>query len=357
MKSKKMKLLIIASAVLSLHAIAADNFSGFYIGGKGGYNQLELSGNHYKDNTTESLTAGAEVGYNYVFKNNFVLGADLFYDYVDRKANSNVDAGNFGTDGWGADVKLGYQIAQWMPYAKLGYGRIKGTDVIRDFSANAFHGGLGVEYKIAPAWGLTGEWLATSPSDNGVKIKSNSVTLGLNYHFGAKAAPAPVAVTPMPTPHAEPVVVVAPEPVKAQVVAPKPPMETRHFSLKSDVLFDSGKATITQQGRDELNKLYEQVANIDARDGRAIVVGYTDRTGPAKLNKDLSYRRAQAVSAYLISRGAPANRIEVQGMGSANPVTGASCNGIGNRARYVTCLAPDRRVEVDIQGTQTTVAQ
>ncbi|GGP19438.1 outer membrane beta-barrel protein [Silvimonas iriomotensis] len=354
MKSKQIKLLAIASLLASVYAIGADNFSGFYIGGKAGANQMDFTGKIRPD-TTESLTVGVEAGYNYVFSNNFVLGANIFGDYVDRKAATTMaNYGNFGADIWGADLRLGYQIDNLMPYAKIGYAHYKGTDVISDFSDNTWHAGLGAEYKIAPNWGITGEWTVMHPEHDGTKIKSNSFMLGLNYHFGAKAAPAPVVATP--TPRVEPVVA-SPEPIKATVVPPKPPMETRHFSLKSDVLFDFGKATLKPQGRDELNKLYEQVGNINVQDGQAIVVGYTDRMGSDKYNTQLGYDRARAVGNYLISRGAPADRIQIHSMGKARPVTGNTCDGIKNRDRLVACLAPDRRVEIDVQGTQTAAGQ
>ena len=48
---------------------------------------------------------------------------------------------------------------------------------------------------------------------------------------------------------------------------------------------------------------------------RARVKGYTDQVGPEDYNKKLSERRARAVQDYLISEGAPANRLEVTASG------------------------------------------
>lgn len=48
--------------------------------------------------------------------------------------------------------------------------------------------------------------------------------------------------------------------------------------------------------------------------------GYTDNTGNAEKNVQLSQRRADAVKIWLIQRGIPAARITAKGYGSANPV-------------------------------------
>jgi OOP family OmpA-OmpF porin len=84
------------------------------------------------------------------------------------------------------------------------------------------------------------------------------------------------------------------------------------------------------------------------------VTGHTDRLGTAKYNTALSSRRAAAVSDYLVqSGGVPARKIAVHGAGEANPVTqAADCRGTAQTTALIACLAPDRRVEVEIQGTR-----
>jgi outer membrane protein OmpA-like peptidoglycan-associated protein len=54
------------------------------------------------------------------------------------------------------------------------------------------------------------------------------------------------------------------------------------------------------------------------------IAGYTDTTGNAALNLMLSKQRAQAVRAYLIKQGVPANSVSAAGFGEANPIANNS---------------------------------
>ncbi|MDD9840548.1 porin OmpA, partial [Escherichia coli] len=83
----------------------------------------------------------------------------------------------------------------------------------------------------------------------------------------------------------------------------------------------------------------------------------TDRIGSQNYNLPLSEKRAQSVVDYLVSKGIPANSISAEGRGKENPVTGNTCDNIKARAALIDCLAPDRRVEIEIQGTTEVVVQ
>ncbi|WP_034640560.1 OmpA family protein [Chitinilyticum aquatile] len=158
----------------------------------------------------------------------------------------------------------------------------------------------------------------------------------------------------------EPVAKVETKPAPAP--APQPVVTTKKFVLKSDVLFDFNKATLKPAGKDALDKLVEEVKGMaGTKEGAALVVGYTDRIGSDKYNQALSERRANTVRDYLVSKGAPADKMTVEGRGETNPVTGDTCNNIKDskktRAKLVECLAPDRRVEIEVKGTQEVTAQ
>jgi len=88
----------------------------------------------------------------------------------------------------------------------------------------------------------------------------------------------------------------------------------------------------------------------DFADIRYIVVnGHSDILGSPTYNQELSEKRAEAVRAYLVSQGASAEKIEVFGFGKTLPVK--SCRDTKGRKAMIECLAPNRRVQIEVQGT------
>ena len=70
---------------------------------------------------------------------------------------------------------------------------------------------------------------------------------------------------------------------------------------------------------DEANGTLDGIAG-QVQDGDFVEVqGYTDSTGEDSYNIALSDRRAQAVKRYLVSKDVPLFRVEVVGLGEANP--------------------------------------
>jgi OOP family OmpA-OmpF porin len=160
----------------------------------------------------------------------------------------------------------------------------------------------------------------------------------------APAAPAPVAPpAPAPAPAAAP----APAPV-AKPEAPKPPPAPKPINLTSTELFEFDKATLTPDARSKLDS--EVIAKLkDLRDIKYIIVnGHADRLGSPQYNQALSEKRAEAVRAYLVSRGVDASAIETLGFGKTLPVK--SCPDQKDRKSLIECLAPNRRVVVEVQG-------
>jgi len=78
------------------------------------------------------------------------------------------------------------------------------------------------------------------------------------------------------------------------------------------------------------------------------VNGHSDRLGSPGYNQRLSEKRAEAVRAYLVSQGASADKIEVFGFGKTLPVK--SCPDAKGRKAAIECLAPNRRVQIEVQG-------
>ena len=79
------------------------------------------------------------------------------------------------------------------------------------------------------------------------------------------------------------------------------------------------------------------------------VNGHSDLLGSPTYNQQLSEKRAEAVRAYLVSQGASAEKIEVFGFGKTLPIK--SCRGEKGRRAQIQCLAPNRRVQIEVQGT------
>jgi OmpA-OmpF porin, OOP family len=162
------------------------------------------------------------------------------------------------------------------------------------------------------------------------------------------AAPAP-APAPPPAPVAKPTPAPAPAaaPV-AQPEAPKPPPAPKPISLSSTELFEFNKATLTSQARAKLDS--EVIDRLkDLKSVRYIIVnGHADRLGSPQYNQQLSEKRAEAVRAYLVSKGVDASGIETLGFGKTLPVK--SCPDQKDRNALIECLAPNRRVVVDVQG-------
>jgi OOP family OmpA-OmpF porin len=136
-------------------------------------------------------------------------------------------------------------------------------------------------------------------------------------------------------------------PVPPVAPAPAPVIQSQKVTYQADALFDFDKAILKPAGKEKLDDLASKIGNLNLE--VVVATGYTDRIGSDKYNDRLSLRRAQAVKAYLVSKGIEANRIYTEGKGKRNPVT-TGCNQ-KNHKQLIACLAPDRRVEVEVVGT------
>jgi OmpA-OmpF porin, OOP family len=82
------------------------------------------------------------------------------------------------------------------------------------------------------------------------------------------------------------------------------------------------------------------------------LTGHADRFGTDAYNQKLSERRAIAVKEYLLGQSVRANRIDAEGKGETQPVTVAGARLGPRSAKVIACLQPDRRVDVEMTGTQ-----
>ena len=132
--------------------------------------------------------------------------------------------------------------------------------------------------------------------------------------------------------------------------APAPDVVSEKVSIPAETLFDFDKAVLKPAGQEALDRIVAESRRLDLE--VIIAVGHTDRIGSAAYNQRLSERRAEAVKAYLVNRGIPANRIYTEGRGATQPTTRpGDCRGL-RAADAIRCLQPDRRVDIEMIGTR-----
>ena len=303
-----------------------------------------------------SVTYGVFGGYQILNRDNLGLAVELGYDDFGRVKGRDLGKTDFKHTNHGAHLSFkGSYGLGGLTSALEGldvYGRVGAALVRSDYKSYDATSGArdhslgehslrvspmfaaGVEYALPSlpelALRLEYQWLArvgklrTEDRPNS-SVDYNpwigSINAGLSYRFGQGAAP-----------------VVAPEVV------------SKTFNLSSDVTFAFGKANLKPQAKATLDGIYGEIAQIN--NANVAVAGYTDRIGKDAPNVKLSQRRADSVANYLVAKGVPAQSISAVGHGKANPVTGSTCDAVKGRKALIACLAPDRRVEIAVNGTK-----
>jgi len=150
------------------------------------------------------------------------------------------------------------------------------------------------------------------------------------------ATAAPGCGAPVAAPAAAP----APAP-RAAAPAAAPVAAATKVTYAADAFFDFDKAVVKPAGKTKLDDLVSKVKDINLE--VIIAVGHTDSVGSDTYNQKLSVRRAEAVKAYLVSKGIEKNRIYTEGKGEKQPVASNKTN--EGRAK-------NRRVEIEVVGTR-----
>ena len=87
--------------------------------------------------------------------------------------------------------------------------------------------------------------------------------------------------------------------------------------------------------------------------GAVIITGHTDRIGSQKFNKKLSEDRAINARDYLTGKGIDQKLVFWEGKADKSPIPVTKfCDNKMNRKQLIECLAPNRRVTVEVVGTK-----
>jgi OOP family OmpA-OmpF porin len=359
-KTSGMLACAIAAAMMSSVSVAqTDTEAGWYVGGNLGQSRSRIDNQTIIDQVTPGLSATV-VGRNHVDG-----GAGKLFGGYQINRHISIEAGYFnleefqfysrtiptGAVNTNTEVRgFNLDVVGHLPFTEnfSAFGRL---GVTRALTQNTFDGsgaaagmsgelsdrdtfpkaGVGLEYKVNDKWALRLEAERYRIS-NALYDHDNidMFSAGVVYRFGAKPAPEPVVQALPPAP--------APAPV---VVAPPAPRFEK-YTLSSTELFgfDSERLSMPQPKLDEI----AAALKTDGGPNQIVIVGHTDRLGSEEYNQKLSERRADAVRAYIASKGIETSRLQIVGKGESEPVV--QCTET-NKAALIECLKPNRRVEID----------
>jgi OOP family OmpA-OmpF porin len=245
-----------------------------------------------------------------------------------------------------ARVGLNYAKAQ---DSFSGSGAVSVIDPSPEKSSANHKFGVGAQYDFTRSVGMRIEAERYRIDDAvGNKGDVDLFSVGLVFRFGRTEPPAPVVARAAVV---APVSESLPPPPPPPPPPPAPPTRIK-VSFSADSLFDFAKDSVRPAGKQALDAFATQLKG--AQFEVITVTGYTDRIGSHAYNMNLSTRRAEAVKSYLVeTAGIPADKITARGADGSEPVTKPDeCRGRQRSPKLIACLQPDRRVDVEVLGTQ-----
>jgi OmpA-OmpF porin, OOP family len=294
------------------------------------------------------------------------LQGRLGYNRGDEDTNIAGASGRYKSTQLGLDALYMFSRDKFRPFLLAGLGASRNNvdysniATLQDKSKTSWLAGLGLgaQYLFNDTFGLQADlrhqWSKSEANAPGTNFDADETigntlfNLGGVFRFGAPAPvvaeptpePAPIAAAPEPEPAPAP----APEPVKCT-----PQMDT--ITVDAAKLFGYDKANLRAEGKAALD---EAAAKIKAAPEikAVIVTGHTDRMGSDAYNQKLSERRANQVKDYLAAQGVDASIIEAVGKGESEPVV--QCAGNKATKKLISCLQPNRRVEIRAEGKKET---
>ncbi len=172
----------------------AFSWTGFYIGGNTGYAWGSGSGaTESYGIQTDGWFAGGQVGYNYQFQNNVLVGLETDIQGGDMTGGGNGLTSKldyFGT----VRARLGYAFDRVLPYVTGGmaYGRntINAYGLDSSNTHVGWTAGAGLEYAMTNNWTARAEYLYTDLGSKAYDnigtdagVTASTARLGVNYKF------------------------------------------------------------------------------------------------------------------------------------------------------------------------------
>lgn len=320
-------------------------------------------------------------------------------DHRTNNRNARQPAIGFGVGTW-INGGLGLEASGLLTNVDYGYGKSKEAHAAASVLLNPFHTpqsfrpflrlGLGATTIGSPLSGtgshttrlsgvvglgvqiLLGDQMFASLEGRLVQVESQvsrkegQALAGIGLRWSNRKPvvappPAPVIVyTPAPAPE---VVYVpappapAPAPVVVYTPAPAPAVVPRTVVLDEATLhFANGKAILSPEGREAVNKVARQLKEIKAP-FQVVVRGHTSKVGKAAFNLQLSKDRAAVVAKVLEEAGIPASDIRSEGMGFSQPRVKETTKADQAMNRRVEIEIKTKAENVDIREKQTPVVE
>lgn len=300
--------------------------------------------------------AGAFIAIGKELSEKWDIQGRLGYDRASEDLSVPNAGGRYKNTALGLDALYMFSRDKFRPFLLAGLGAarnkvdydVAGVNIGDSKTSWLANVGLGLQYLFSDNFGLQADlrhqWSRAEVRDNaqtlgkmgmnGTETIGNTLfNLGGVFRFGAPA-PAPVIEEPAPAP--------APEPVKCT-----PQVET--ITVGAEKLFGFDKANLKAEGKAALDEAAAKIkANPEIR--AVFVTGHTDRFGSDAYNQKLSDRRAKQVAEYLVSQGVDSSMITAEGKGESQPLV--ECAGNKATKKVISCLQPNRRVEIRAEGTK-----
>jgi outer membrane protein OmpA-like peptidoglycan-associated protein len=218
--------------------------------------------------------------------------------------------------------------AKTSPFILVGtqFTRISGNNGRVTHSTWGAHAGLGVRSMVSERLALRLEGRMEFEGYNEAPWWRNTVynpvvTLGISYFAGGRRPPAP-AMAPAPCPVC-PRALTRVDTVRVYVPFPTPPppvIVLRDTLVLEGVNFAFDESALTPESHEILDRVARALLEPQWVNVRFEVAGHTSSVATAEYNMALSERRAEAVRAYLVSRGVANSRMTARGYGETQPI-------------------------------------